>query len=125
MLPPMHERYRTKNQILETNNMTACGNSQCCSSTGIHEGITFGHGRLDELGYWEFPCRVCAAAYDADHDTRVASLNSQGNTDEQIAQMEWAHTPAWPYAGQDCEELTREFQEQNPGKNEDAFDYFY
>lgn len=28
----------------------------CYASTGICGSITRGTGRLDDLGYWEFPC---------------------------------------------------------------------
>lgn len=33
---------------------------KCSVSTGIHEGLTFGQGELDQHGYWEFPCPSCA-----------------------------------------------------------------
>jgi len=36
-------------------------------STGIHGGFTFGSGRLDFDGYWEFPCRECAEAWEKMH----------------------------------------------------------
>jgi len=36
----------------------------CNISTGIHEGLTFGTGRLSEGGYWEKPCAVCARAWE-------------------------------------------------------------
>ena len=44
----------------------------CRTSTGIHEdmradgtsqhpwGLTFGSGKLDDYGYWEFACSDCA-----------------------------------------------------------------
>lgn len=44
-----------------------CGNTRCAVSTGIHEGLTFGSGRLDRNGYWQFPCRPCAKAWDEKH----------------------------------------------------------
>ena len=44
--------------------MKACGNSDCCVSTGIHEGLTFGRGELDDLGYWEIPCGICAREWE-------------------------------------------------------------
>jgi hypothetical protein len=50
----------------------------CGCSTGIHEGITFGRGRLDFNGFWEFPCRPCAVAWDKAHPDD-------------------SHGPAWPY----------------------------
>lgn len=45
----------------------ACNNPQCSVSTGIHEGLTFGSGRLDHNGYFEFPCAPCARAYEEKH----------------------------------------------------------
>ena len=49
--------------------MPACGNPECSASTGIHddEGLTFGSGELSFNGYWEFPCSICARAYEKDH----------------------------------------------------------
>lgn len=44
-----------------------CGNTECCVSTGICETLTFGSGRLDDYGYWEFPCGPCARAWEADN----------------------------------------------------------
>lgn len=39
----------------------------CSVSTGIHGGLTFGHGALDNNGFWEFPCGRCARAYEKKH----------------------------------------------------------
>ena len=36
----------------------------CSVSTGIHECLTFGSGRLDESGFWERPCEACARAHE-------------------------------------------------------------
>jgi hypothetical protein len=44
-----------------------CDNPKCSVSTGIHEGLTFGHGRLTEHGFWEFPCASCARAWEVKH----------------------------------------------------------
>ncbi len=45
---------------------------QCSCSTGFHEhpladgspekpwGLTYGSGELDDFGYWEHPCNICA-----------------------------------------------------------------
>lgn len=41
-----------------------CGNPECCVSTGIHDGLTFGSGKLDYNGFWENPCSVCARGYE-------------------------------------------------------------
>ncbi len=45
----------------------ACGDPECRVSSGIHEGLTFGSGSLDDLGFWEIPCPTCARAYEKDH----------------------------------------------------------
>jgi len=37
-----------------------CGHKDCTVSIGIHDGLTFGRGRVDDYGYFEFPCYVCA-----------------------------------------------------------------
>jgi len=41
-----------------------CGNPKCCSSTGICERITHGHGLLSENGYWQHPCFTCARHFE-------------------------------------------------------------
>ena len=46
--------------------MRGCGRKECKVSTGIHDGLTFGSGELDEFGYWEFPCDKCARAWEKD-----------------------------------------------------------
>jgi hypothetical protein len=32
----------------------------CSCSTGIHDGLTFGSGKLDKHGFFQFPCWDCA-----------------------------------------------------------------
>jgi len=40
----------------------ACGNPKCHVSSFIdEETLTFGSGKLDEHGCWEYPCVICAA----------------------------------------------------------------
>lgn len=39
-------------------------NGKCNVSTGIHGGLTFGRGRLDDYGYWQFPCHECARRHE-------------------------------------------------------------
>ncbi len=41
-----------------------CGKRECGTSTGICGRITFGSGYLDDYGYWEYPCRECAEAWE-------------------------------------------------------------
>lgn len=36
--------------------------SECGFSTGITGELTAGRGRLDDLGFWEFPCDECVEA---------------------------------------------------------------
>jgi hypothetical protein len=47
-----------------------CGNEDCCVSTGICGSLTFGRGELDGLGYWEFPCAICARYYEKEDGCR-------------------------------------------------------
>ena len=55
-----------------------CGNSGCRVSIAIDdETPSFGSGKLDEFGFWENPCYVCARDYERRHP-------NEG--------------PAWPYA---------------------------
>jgi hypothetical protein len=39
---------------------TPCDNPKCGTSTGICGSLTCGSGKLDDFGYWEFPCYPCA-----------------------------------------------------------------
>lgn len=96
----------------------SCGNQNCCSSTGIHEGMTFGHGRLDEYGFWEFPCRTCAKEWDANKEQRISDLKNQGFTQEKLDSNDyaWVTMPGWPfddgpYPAMPPEENNDEFEE--------------
>ena len=111
--------------------MSKCKTPNCKCSTGIHEGLTFGAGRLDRHGFWEFPCRECAVEHDRDRPRLIEKLISefrlkfdwQGLDDYNFIEPqiidylkrhhEWAFLPAWPYAKQDLAQLTKEFQEDN------------
>jgi hypothetical protein len=86
-----------------------CGSNECCSSTGIHDGMTFGSGRLDNNGYWTKPCRVCAAAFDAKREERIKKLvDENGPPPEEDPRLyDWAEMDAWPYVDQDVVELGR------------------
>lgn len=44
-----------------------CGNPKCGASSAMDESITFGSGELDDYGYWEFPCALCARAFEKKH----------------------------------------------------------
>lgn len=47
--------------------MKPCNNPECSVSTGIHEGLTFGHGGLDHNGFWSEPCKLCARDHERRH----------------------------------------------------------
>jgi hypothetical protein len=44
-----------------------CKIKECGVSTGIHDGLTFGGGRLDEWGYFKHPCDDCAREWERLH----------------------------------------------------------
>ncbi len=38
-----------------------CGHKDCKVSTSIDDiTLTFGRGELDDFGFWEIPCEICA-----------------------------------------------------------------
>lgn len=97
----------------------ACGNNWCSCSTGIHEGLTFGSGDLDQYGYWEKPCRICAVAHDAEMDAGrrdrleqeyLLQYCEQDGMDLAEAQQhlrryhQWLYEPAWPFTDEPEEE---------------------
>jgi len=47
-----------------------CGNPKCGASTTIADQASFGFGKLDNYGYWERPCEVCAKAFKIVHPDR-------------------------------------------------------
>ena len=40
------------------------GHDKCCTSNGIQGDVTHGSGKLDNHGYWEFPCYECAREWE-------------------------------------------------------------
>ena len=104
--------------------MPVCNNNQCSVSTGIHDGLTFGSGKLDDYGFWEHPRRTCAEQWDHDkltdrHEqlqiyllehgfqiyfdcnqfTIKAKTHKQGI--EYLKQQHlWLFEPAWPYSSE-------------------------
>lgn len=78
--------------------MKACANYLKCNvSTGIHEGLTFGSGRLTFNGYWEFPCYACARTHE-----RLYPADGE----------------CWPFKGQDVLALTKDIQEELSGEED-------
>jgi hypothetical protein len=81
-----------------------CGDEKCCTSTGIDGGLTFGQGKLDEYGYWQYPCEICAEDWEnrrADEKevfakTLMQNGLSEADASEYVNQSEWLNTPAWP-----------------------------
>lgn len=41
--------------------------SKCRASSNIADVLTFGRGRLDDLGFWEIPCYHCARKHEREH----------------------------------------------------------
>ena len=104
--------------------MAHCGNDQCRTSTGIHDGLTFGSGKLDDYGFWEHPCRICAEHWDQyqiqtreqllqeyllEHGFQIyfdchqftikAKTHKQG-IEYLKQQHQWLFEPAWPYSNE-------------------------
>lgn len=80
-----------------------CGNSDCRCSTGVHEGLSFGSGRLDKNGFWEYPCRICSRHFqEVERVEIIEQLRREGYSEEAIGEMEWLQVEAWPFEGQDC-----------------------
>uniref|UniRef100_A0A6M3JFC1 Uncharacterized protein n=1 Tax=viral metagenome TaxID=1070528 RepID=A0A6M3JFC1_9ZZZZ len=44
--------------------MPPCNNPECCASTNIADHESFGSGELDDYGFWEKPCSICARSYE-------------------------------------------------------------
>ena len=40
------------------------GHDKCKTSTTIYEALSFGKGRLDDYGFWQYPCAECARAWE-------------------------------------------------------------
>ncbi len=60
--------------------LPACNNPDCCASTNIAGYASFGSGELDEWGFWEKPCSVCARSYE-----KSTGETAWPYTDEQLA----------------------------------------
>ncbi len=55
----------------------------CKVSTGIHDLLTFGTGKLDDNGFWENPCFECARA----HEEQFPGEPCWPHTDEDLRAM--------------------------------------
>ena len=106
-----------------------CGNSECSCSTGIHDGLTFGRGRLDEYGYWDFPCAACAREWDAEVPQARENIRNDLQienptwTDQELDAFmrfnhQWLFIEGWPFARQDVAQLIAEFQ-QHAGQEDE------
>lgn len=106
--------------------MSACGNPKCYSSTGIHDGLTFGSGTLDSMGYWSRPCRICAADFDkrmnsGERTELVSELVADGYEMAEIKRdHRWLFEPGWPYADTDIEAIMVEGKKRE--EEEDRLD---
>jgi hypothetical protein len=85
--------------------LPACGNPKCKVSTGLHDGLTFGSGRLSDGGYWSQPCQVCARSSDtrrkADRADMARRMRAEGQGKRAIrryiATSDWLWLLAWPF----------------------------
>ena len=90
-----------------------CNNSECRRSCGFTGESTFGFGLLDPYGYWQFPCRQCAAAFEARKEEIKEEIRQEMlkrrhfplDVAQYLAHAEWLRLPAWPRADQDVDKL--------------------
>jgi hypothetical protein len=71
----------------------------CSISTGIHDCLTFGSGKLSDSGFWSKPCAECARAYEQ-------QFSEEGpcwpHTDEQLRAMGLLREDRSDRAGDGC-----------------------
>jgi hypothetical protein len=63
-----------------------CGNPECNCSSTIAEQVSFGAGRLDPNGFWEFPCWTCAKEFQHTYPHYYVWPQSQAHADDLAAQ---------------------------------------
>ena len=63
--------------------------TMCACSTGIHEGTTVGYGELDDHGYWEHGCYLCARELERKFPDE-GSVWPFANKLEQYLKEEWS-----------------------------------
>jgi hypothetical protein len=96
--------------------MSKCNNPECGSSCGFSGEMTYGSGRLDPYGYWQFPCRECAADFDSRKEQIKQEIRQELiakgefplSVAQYLADAEWLRLSAWPRADQDVEKLVRD-----------------
>lgn len=70
--------------------MSHCGNPECKVSSTISEHMSFGSGKLDKNGFWEFPCSICARVYEQKYPEFAPCWPF---TDEQRKEMGFSREP--------------------------------
>ena len=109
-----------------------CGKSDFRRAGSIEGGITFGSGMIDDYGFWQFPCRVCAEDFDARIEEIKEGIRQELLFQEQlpltiaqhIASQDWLFIPAWPRADQDVNKLienSRDYFALLAAEREEAF----
>lgn len=58
--------------VQQDRELPVCGNPKCGASTNVVEDVSFGHGGLDDYGFWSTPCGVCARAFEAKYPNEEA-----------------------------------------------------
>lgn len=64
-MPGLRQKNRASGRRAGIAKKPGCGNPRCRVSTGIHDALTFGSGKLDDFGFWQHGCRECASAFEA------------------------------------------------------------
>ena len=77
------------------NKKKSCGNYNCSTSSSVLDFLTFGSGELDDNGFWENPCPVCARNFEKKHPELG---------------------PCWPFDEKTCKELADSFKENKKGE---------
>jgi len=49
-----------------------CGDPNCKASSDMNGDPTFGKGELDDWGYWEEPCSICARKWEELNPGQIA-----------------------------------------------------
>jgi len=84
--------FHTRDQMKKTHSRNRFvrpkGHENCNASSGIHDCLTFGNGKLDNNGFWENPCGECARAHEEQFPEDGPCWP---HTKEQLREMEGNH----------------------------------
>jgi hypothetical protein len=69
--------YFTKREETMAKKDFGCGRNECTASSGICGSTTFGTGKLDNHGYWEFPCKKCEDVWEKEKKIKAKEVNKK------------------------------------------------